>query len=216
MGFSPEIENLLAIGSGIFWSLTYLLIIRRGFKDRAYGMPLAALCANIAWEFTFAFIYPHKPPQLYINIAWFLLDTVIVFQFLRFGRQAFDSLLPKGSFFVFFLVSLLLGFFLVAGVTLEFKDWLGAYTAFGQNLMMSVLFVVMLRRRNDLSGQSLYIAVFKMIGTILPAIMLYARNPASLLMNTLYISIFMFDALYIMLLYAKHKQLGIRQPWRRF
>jgi hypothetical protein len=215
MGFSPETEDLLKIGSGIFWSLTYLLIIWRGFKDRTFGMPLAALCANISWEFIFAFVLPHKPPQLYINITWFFLDVVIVFQILRYGRRAFDSLLPGGWFYSFFFLSLLISFTLVLGITLEFQNWNGMYAAFGQNLMMSALFVVMLRRRNDLSGQSLYIAIFKMIGTILPSILFYARNPASVLMNSLFISIFIFDAVYIVLLYAKHKELGL-QPWRRF
>ena len=215
MGFPTEIENLLKIGSGIFWSLTYLLIIWRGFKDRTFGMPLAALCANISWEFLFSFVYPHKPPQLYINFVWFFLDVVIVFQFLYFGRHAFDTLLPKGSIYFFFVLSLLISFFLVLGITLEFKDWDGAYTAFGQNLMMSILFVMMLRSRNSLSGQSIYIAIFKMLGTLLPSIMFHASHPSSFLLNSIYIFIFIFDLIYVVMLYAKHKELGI-QPWQRF
>ena len=214
MGFSPEIENLLKIGSGIFWSLTYLFIIWRGFKDRSYGMPMVALCANISWEFIFSFVYPSGPPQLYINMAWFFLDLVIVFQFLYFAPRVFDSLLPKGWLYPVSALTLVIAFSLVLGVTQEFKNWNGAYAAFGQNLMMSVLFVVMLRRRDDLSGQSIYIAIFKMIGTLLPSILFYARDPSSLMMNSLYISIFIFDALYVVMLYVKHKDLGI-QPWRR-
>lgn len=214
MGFSSEIENLLKIGSGIFWSLTYLLIIWRGFKDRTYGMPLAALCANISWEFIFSFVYPHDIPQLYVNRVWLFLDLVIVFQFLYFGRHVFDSLLLKGSHYIIFTLSLLTSFFLVLGVTVEFENWTGAYAAFGQNLMMSILFVVMLRRRNDLSGQSLYIAIFKMIGTVLPSILFYARYPSSVLLNSLYSSIFIFDVLYIGMLYAKYKELNV-QLWHR-
>ena len=214
MGFSTEIENLLKIGSGIFWSLTYLLIIWRGFKDHTFGMPLAALCANISWEFIFSFVYPHHPPQLYINIIWFFLDAVIVFQFVRFGKNAFDTILPKGTIFFFFILVLLISVCMIVGVTLEFKDWDGAYTAFGQNLMMSILFVVMLRRRNDLSGQSIYIAIFKMFGTLLPSIMFHASHPSSFLLNSLYVFIFIFDLIYLVMLYAKHKELGI-SPWRR-
>lgn len=33
----------ILVGSGVLWTLTYLLIIRQGFLDRTYGMPLAAL-----------------------------------------------------------------------------------------------------------------------------------------------------------------------------
>ena len=58
--------ELMIIG-GIFWSLTYILIIRRGFIEKTYGMPLIALCANISWEAIFSFLHPHSPPQLYIN-----------------------------------------------------------------------------------------------------------------------------------------------------
>ncbi len=49
---------LLMLGSGIFWTITYILIIQRGLRDHTYGMPLVALCANISWEFIFSFILP--------------------------------------------------------------------------------------------------------------------------------------------------------------
>jgi hypothetical protein len=45
----------LMIVGGIFWSLTYILIIRRGFIDKTYSMPLATLSANISWEAIFSF-----------------------------------------------------------------------------------------------------------------------------------------------------------------
>jgi len=35
--------TLLMLGSGIFWTTTYMLIIRRSFLDHTYGMPLVAL-----------------------------------------------------------------------------------------------------------------------------------------------------------------------------
>ncbi len=215
MALSPEMGNLFKITGGVFWSLAYLLIIRRGFKDRTFGMPLAALCANISWEFIFSFVHPHQAPQWYVDIAWFLLDTIILFQAFRYGPRAFDALLPKGLFYVVFLLSLLLGFLLVLGISIEFNNWTGTYSAFGQDLMMSILFIVMLRRRNDLSGQSLYIAIFKMIGSLVASIYVYITVSSSLLMVTLYISIFVINLLYIILLYAKHKELGIN-PWRRF
>ena len=33
----------LALASGLFWTLTYVLVIRQGLADRTYGMPLVAL-----------------------------------------------------------------------------------------------------------------------------------------------------------------------------
>ena len=211
MTVSPELSWSLKIGSGVFWTAVYILIIRLGFRDKTYGMPIAALCANISWEFIFSFLYPHDPPQNYITMVWFAFDLVIVFQTLRFGRVAFE---PAWLFYPAFILGLLVSFGAILAITVEFNDWDGKYAAFGQNLMMSVLFVAMLLKRQNVKGQSIYIALFKMAGTLLPSILFFLRYPNSPLLNFLYVSIFVFDLIYAVLLYAKHRELGIN-PWTR-
>ncbi len=208
--------GLMIIG-GIFWSLTYILIIRRGFKDKTYGMPLAALCANISWEGVFSFIYPHSPPQLIINYIWFLLDVVIVIQFLKYGRSEFRALSNK-KFYAMFIMALITGFFLVLFITDEFSDRKGAYAAFGQNLVMSILFIAMLFRRDDLRGQSIFIALFKMLGTGISSLAFYLYQPVaqgSALFHFLFISIFIYDFIYTYLIYQKYREQNI-PIWRRF
>ncbi len=208
--------GLMIIG-GLFWSLTYILIIRRGFKDKTYGMPLAAICANVSWEGIFSFIYPHSPPQLFINYIWFLLDIFILLQFLKYGRSEFKALSNK-KFYAMFLLSLITGFFLVQFITEEFNDRQGAYAAFGQNLMMSVLFIVMLVSRDDLRGQSIYIALFKMLGTGISSLAFYLYQPVaqgSALFHFLFISIFIYDFIYTYLIYQKYREHNI-PIWRRF
>ncbi len=193
---------------GIFWSITYILIIRQGYKDKTYSMPLAALCANISWEAIFSFIHPHSPPQLYINYAWFILDVFIVFQFLKFGKPEFPNFSIK-QLVVSFVFALVLAFCSVLFITYEFNDWKGAYTAFGQNLMMSILFISMLVNRNSLRGQSIYIAIFKMLGTGVSSLAFYLYQPisqGSLLMPFLYISIFVCDIIYLSLIYQKYRE----------
>lgn len=212
---STELAWSLQIGSGFFWSLTYLLIIRRGFLDRTYGMPLVALGANLSWEFIFAFLYPHAPPQGLINIVWFLLDLVILYQAVRFGKADFYRNLPVRLFYPTLLLILVLSFGGVWAITYEFQDWIGKYAAFSQNFLMSVLFVSLLLRRNSVSGQSIYIALFKLIGTVLPSILFFMYFPESVLLTYLYVSIFIFDLIYVLLLYRKHREQGIN-PWTRF
>lgn len=202
---------------GLFWSLTYILIIRRGFKDKTYGMPLAALCANISWEAIFSFIHPHSIPQVYINYIWFLLDVFIVLQFLKFGLSEFPTLSNK-QFYTVFLTALATSFGMVLSITYEFNDWQGAYAAFGQNLMMSILFIVMLFRRSDLRGQSIYIALFKMLGTALSSLAFYlyaSVSQGSVLLPFLFISIFVYDLIYVGMIYQKYREYGI-PLWRRF
>jgi len=72
----------------------------------------------------------------------------------------------------------------------------------------------MLLKRRDVKGQSIYIALFKMVGTLLPSILFFLRYPNSPLLNFLYVAIFVFDIIYVFLLYAKLRELGI-EPWRR-
>jgi hypothetical protein len=193
---------------GICWSITYILIIRQGYKDKTYSMPLAALCANISWEAIFSFIHPSSPPQLYINYVWFILDALIVLQFLKFGKLEFPNFSIK-QFIASFVFALVLAFCSVLFISYEFNDWKGAYAAFGQNLMMSILFISMLLNRNSLRGQSIYIAIFKMLGTGISSFAFYLYQPisqGSFLMPFLYISIFVCDIIYLSLIYQKYRE----------
>lgn len=211
---TPEFRWTLQIASGVFWTLTYLIIIKRGFRDKSLGMPLTALCANISWEFIFSFIHPHGAPQIYVNYVWLVFDGVIMFQAIKFGVRDFPKNLSAKLFFPFFTLTLILSFCAVLFVTREFKDWDGKYAAFGQNLMMSVLFVTMLVRRDSVAGQSLYIALFKMIGTLLPSFLFFRLYPTSVLLNFLFIAILIFDFVYTVMLYRKLKVDRIN-PWSR-
>jgi hypothetical protein len=204
----PLLMFILKISYGIVWSLVYIMIIKRGFNDKSYGMPMVALCANLSWEFIFSFVFPHELPQLYINIIWFSFDLIIMSQFLRFGKNEY-----KKWFYSTFLLTLIINFSIILSITIEFKDWLGKYAAFSQNLLMSILFISFLYKRNDIIGQSMYIAIFKALGTLLPSILFYIYYP-SLLITLLSILIFIVDCIYVALLYIKFHDLGLN-PWIR-
>lgn len=191
--------DVLMIGSGVLWTLTYLQIIRRGFLDRTYGMPLAALCANLSWEFVFSFVFPQGPPQWPVNVVWLSFDLVIFYQLLRYGPREFPDL-PKRIFYGMVALALATAFLTVLLVTLEFDDFDGAYSAFGQNLMMSILFLAMLYHRGSLRGQSLSIALSKAAGTALASAAFlfywpgYEQRPV--LLPFLYAAILLFDLVY--------------------
>ena len=208
------IDIIFKICSGVFWTITYLLILRRGFLDKSYGMPMVALCANISWEFIFAFVYPHSKPQLYIDYVWFVFDVGILLQYLAYGRKDFPAALPAKLFYPTFLLTLSLAALFILFMSWEFEDYNGVYAAFSQNLLMSVLFIQLLLRRNSHEGQSIYIALSKMVGTLFPSVLLYLYFPDAYLLNLLYVSIFIFDMIYFILLYFKVKSAGIN-PWLR-
>lgn len=207
--------EIMMIG-GLFWSATYVLIIRRGFKDKTFGMPMVALCANISWEAIFAFVTPHGAPQLYVNYIWFGLDAVIVMQFLKYGRKEFSNM-SGWQLYAVFALGLSVAAPMILAVNYEMDDSVGVYAAFGQNLMMSVLFVTMMMNRKGIDGQSFYIALFKMIGTGLSSLAFYQFRPEtqdSVLLPLLFVSIFVFDLIYVVAVYRKCQEYGM--PLKRF
>jgi hypothetical protein len=204
----------LSIASGVFWSITYLLIIKRGFQDKACGMPMAALCLNISWEFLFSFVFIPNPVQRAINIAWFILDLAIVAQFLVYERARRSADVSAAFFYASFVSILGTAFLTVLLVTREFSNWGGYYTAFGQNLLMSILFVRMLLDRKDLAGQSLYIGAGKLLGTLSASLIVFRAIPDSTLTVFFAGAILFFDLAYIALYIQKSRRLGIN-PLKR-
>lgn len=202
---------ILTVG-GIFWVLTYVFIVSKGFKDKTYGMPVIALCINFSWEFIFSFIQPHSPPQLFINYLWFGLDTIIVFQFFKYCKNEFPSLSSLKIYSAFGLMTIA-AFSTILLSAILLGDLRGVYIAFGQNLLMSILFVIMfLKRGKGLRGQSIFIAVFKMLGTGLTSIYFYLNEPASqssFVLPSLFASIFVFDLLYVILIADNYRKNNI-------
>lgn len=188
----------MSVASGTCWIVAYALIIRRGQLDRSYGMPLVAVCVNISWEFIFTSLIPHERPQNFINAGWLLLDLFILGQLLVFWRSDFPKLDNK-VFYPFTVSALLASFGLIYTMATEF-DHCGAYSAFGQNFLMSILFMIMLFQRNSLRGQSVYIALVKMMGTGLASLSAYLFVPLaqhSAVLQYLFLAILFFDLSYV-------------------
>ncbi|TXK81440.1 hypothetical protein [Paenibacillus sp. N3.4] len=196
--FSKQVEQLLQFGVAFFWTITYIIIIYKGFRDRTCGMPIAALCANITWEFLFSFVMPFHPLQQIISIVWFLLDCLILFQFLYYSKNLYPKWRMQTIVFSLLIIALLLHY----GMAIEFDDPQGKYSAFGINLMMSILFIKMVIEL-DLYGQSKYIAYAKMIGTVCASLYCYSLYPHSLLLNMMYILTFILDVIYVTLVVNK-------------
>jgi hypothetical protein len=227
------------IVGAIFWFFAYIFIIRRDNLDKSCGMPFAALCANISWEIIFSFVYPetacgtadplkaltYSPlsrgispgalGQEIVNIIWFVLDVFIVITYLRFGRRDFTPLVPQRLFIPSFVAVFAMSMIIVGTSVVALNDCIGLYSAFGMNLLMSVLFPIVLLQRASVRSQSFYIALFKMLGTLGFSLHFFSLNPNDAFMNSQYILIFLFDLLYTVMIYQACKREGIN-PLTRF
>jgi hypothetical protein len=207
--------GILTLTSGISWTIVYLAIIYRGFKDKACGMPFFALALNLTWEFIYSFLLGGELSlQLVINIIWFFFDVVILYTYFRYGRKEFPNTVDPKWFVPWSVWVLAVGFVTQYFTALEFPGLPGAmYSAFVINLVMSILFIGMLVRRDSVEGQSMAIAVFKWLGTAAPTLLFYLVSGSNLVL-VLGIVIFVFDVIYIGMLHQKFRDLGLN-PFTR-
>ena len=209
-----DIGLVLAVVSGIFWTIVYVDGIRIGIKDKSFAMPLWALGLNIAWEFlntVLGYQAAGLVPQIVINGVWFLLDIGLVYTYFCYGRKYFPQDLPKSWFYGWGILVILVSFVVQYVFILEFGLWMAAvYAAFLQNLLMSLLFIQMLVQRQSSEGQTMLIAVSKFLGSLAPTISMgFLRSgpltePNKFVMGIGLLMAF-FDVLYIWLL--------ARQKW---
>lgn len=185
-------------GVFIFWTAAYVLIIWRGFRDRICGMPAAALCANIAWEFIYLFVFPQGMLRTLATAIWLVLDVIIFLQFVVFSKGLWSSARFKVTALALFLA---IAFTLQVSASIDLHDPEGTYTGFAINLMMSILFIAMLLTRGH-AGQSVLIGYAKMLGTFCASVVSYTQYPDSMFLTVSYVLIVILDALYIYLLYA--------------
>jgi hypothetical protein len=212
---SDTLVLVLTLISGISWTVVYLDLINRGFRDRTYGMPLFALAFNFAWEFIFGFLVGEGiGVQRIVNVTWFVLDVIIVVTYFRYGRREYPATVQRW-FIPWSVTAFVVAFVILFVTNLEFPDFWGArYSAFAQNLLMSVLFIAMLVGRNGVRGQSMTIAVFKWLGTLAPTIQVYGQTGSNLIL-ALGAAIFVYDVIYIAMLYRQFAALGLNSFTRR-
>ena len=178
------IKIIITVVSGVCWTIVYIDGIRIGFRDKSYAIPFYALALNFAWELLytyFGFRTNGVTVQNVFNALWFTCDVGILFTYFKFGRKYFEGgrLVPSAhaegtdKYFVAWSV---LGLITAFAVQYAFRREFGvskaaAYSAFPQNLIMSILFIGMLAKRGSREGQSLTIAVSKWLGTLAPTIL---------------------------------------------
>ena len=168
------IKLIFTLVSGVCWTIVYIDGIRRGIKDESYAIPFYALALNISWELlqTFYGLQSTLSVQTVINAVWFAFDVGILVTYLKYGRKYFSDNLPPGAFIGWSVLGLITAFWVEFAFIREFGVAVGAgYSAFLQNLLMSVLFIDMLAKRGSREGQSLIIAVNKWLGTLAPTLL---------------------------------------------
>lgn len=144
--------------------------------------------------------------QTIANAAWVCLDVLILFTYFRYGKKEWPKTVNKRLFAPWSILGLVCCFALQLVFIKEFGFVMAAqYSAFLQNLLMSILFISMYVKRGNMEGQSILLAVAKWIGTLAPTILMgvITYNPVVLACG-IFCSIF--DLIYISLLIKETKK----------
>lgn len=201
----------LILLSGISWSIVYIELIRKGFQDKTYAMPLFALGLNFAWEIIYSvdsLLLNTASVQGWVNLVWAALDAVIVCIFFRYGRESFPE--KAQEYFVpFSILAFAACFAIQFAFYFHFESVQASkYSAFAQNAAMSILFLTMLFTRGNTRGQTVLMAVAKWIGTLAPTVLggfIEEFNIYIVLMGAV---CFVFDGIYTLVL-GKWKKAGL-------
>ncbi len=225
-----DINSTMILLSGIAWTITYIALVYRGFKDKSYGMPLVALALNFTWELTFSIIYPPQSGgtiATIINTIWFICDIAIVISYFKFGyKYVKESLnVNKKTFLLISILAFLICFLIMyigGPFFAQFNNYFNndlfesaKFIAYIQNAVMSVLFVNMFytRKKNNhpIEGQSFYIALMKMIGTAFTVGISYILlHPTSwYFMGVFIFTSLIFDLWYSVLIFRELRKHGI-------
>ena len=230
----------------VFWLGAYGLILYHAFREKTYGVPVVAMCGNIAWEFIFgANLFPACPaywagcsPMVMTTLTFCaaLMDLVILFTVLRFGRRQFHEPFLRRYFIPLVLAGVGISFALqynlmadlytrniyeavVDGTVPEFLQLGlqgGIFTGWALAFMMGILFIRWLKVRPGLAGQSFYIAVFMFLGNLgAYFFLLTAARTVPPAASWLIFAGLSVNLIYIGLVYQRCRELGLN-PWRHF
>jgi hypothetical protein len=223
-----EFSILLTLLGSVSWITLYGEAVRVGLRDKSYAIPFWALGLNLSWAViytVFAGKIEGPSHQVVLTAVRIVLDILVLYTWFRFGVKHFPSNPGEKWFVPWSLLVIAACFILQGAVILQFGLYQSlAYTAFMQNLAMSLLFIAMLARRKRRKAQSMIIAFAKLTGSLAPTI-LYGvvgtelfHGPNYLLL-TIGILSCLFDMIYIALLseakpYEKKESESIIKPDR--
>jgi hypothetical protein len=214
-------QIVLVLSMLICWTAVYAITIIRNHKDKIAAMPWLALCLNISWELIYSFVIPYPDASYRYGIFfWVALDSVMLVQGLKYGREDFDHVLPGMQKF-YYPVCIGLFIMMLACVWSSNYQWTvlpdpAGYTAYIMNLMMSMLYIVTLfRRTNTEKGISIWIAICKFWGSLAPTLLGMIYLPGRYIFPyTLGIITAILDIIYIILVFRHFKKLGLN-PFTR-
>ncbi|HJR80584.1 MAG TPA: hypothetical protein VJ821_10960 [Anaerolineales bacterium] len=240
-------DTLLYVTFGfvvLFWLLAYVLIVRRGFMEKTFGMPIVAMMGNWTWEWIYGLGLDSSCPPVWDACPerWFqfsdfaaaFFDLFIVYTIFKFGRDKVSNPFFRKYYYQVLVFGVIAAFAIQYPFVIEVGfpnthslavrgeinpfftgDSGGAYSGFILAFIMGILFIQMLTERNSLEGQSFIIALAMLMGNIASYIFVLIAQTGSRFLDVLACFTLFVNLVYVLLTYRKSVELGIN-PWTRW
>lgn len=194
--------------AALYWIWVYIIVIKDLSRYKFVGIPVLAVCANIAWEFLWSFRFHTNMGELFQwgYRAWFIMDVFIFYSVFRYGKIQFSDPVLKKNFSPVIIITFL---FWVAGIytfTIEYADPIGAISAYLVNAHMSALYILLILQFPKEKSLSISTAWHKMLGTALTSVFCFWAFPKAVFMLTMTVITFILDITYIVIVTYYKKQ----------
>jgi hypothetical protein len=219
---------LATLGGTVFWSAGYVLMIRRGWKDKTFAEPVVVSCVNLAWEFLFSFHYTVRTFARYGNIAWMALSAVLVWMAWRFGPEDFANPLVKSALRPSMVAMLGACLLLEWGFVEAYQDYFGKALGSVTAVINAAMFLALLLRRGSVRGQSVYIALAMLLGNLCTLYLVLQPFPhlpppeppappetPPVLVKSLFAVLLPLNVAYVVMIIAQCRKEGVA-VWRRW
>jgi hypothetical protein len=199
-------ELILFAGGCLLWVVVYAILIRNDIKFKIIEMPVIAGASNFAWEILWSLKYQPDTGQLLVWTyrAWLLLDLYIFYKVLVDGNRFVATPLLKKHFKLVSIISMLAflvlyNFYIAEG----YATPIGAHSAYSAQILISVYYLLLIFRLEDVSGLSLNIAWMRTIGTAMNTVFMFMHYPDHHFLHTMGVLAFFMDMFYIWFLYQR-------------
>lgn len=200
---------LIAIGT-ILWLVAYGAVIRNSIRNKFVEMPVVAASANIAWEFTWAFLVVTNLGKAFVwgLQAWFFFDVFIFFQILRFGHKQWKSGFFTRHFRPVVILSTLAWIPVFYFMCIEGHDQpMGTTSAYIITVPMAILYLTMFIDGAQKENYSLTVAWSKGLGNAFMTLFTFMHYEELYEVKIMALTVLVFDILYFIQVYRYRKNL---------
>lgn len=188
----------------VSWVIAYIYIIKDSKKFNFCEMPMLVATGNIAWEFSWTFLFKNDL-SIFFTIGtgiWFARDIFINIYAWKFWKADVTNPWIGKTYHWWYLVSLFSWFGIVYFMNVCcFDNHLGVVSALLINVVMSSLYIYQLLNFPEYRGQGMsYVAAwFKMIGTGTISFVSFFIWPENKFLLTMCVVTLFLDLIYIYL-----------------